>query len=354
VINLVLASLFNLRRHLTAPRRIFVLIDAEAGVGATEYLRCLRPWAAAASILGAVEADPSTIASLAGAPALGPAELVVIVSGNSRLLEAVREACTGAGRMCVDCSLPPEGSRELALFQEVLHHDIELGGHNDWTGGDSQFGAAVLQTLSAVHCRRRFPGYIERHLRGLQPAGQRIRALDVGCGAVSRLRWGALNDLMTVTGIDPLLDMYAIVRERHGLSGLPAIRCAHEVRVGAEDMGTALVPASVDFVYCANALDHTEDPVVVMRAIAQVLRPGGLLAIEVFTREGTREGWWQLHQFDMYMDERKRFVCEARDGVVRHLLPEDGGFVVRECVSSTAAMTILVAERLAAGSTAPV
>jgi len=177
-----------------------VLLDAEAGIGAAEYLRCLRPWSAAVTVIGAVEADASTVSALASSPALGNADIVVVVvSRDTGLTRVVRDACTVAGRVCVDASLAPEGSRDLALFQEVLHHDIELGGHNDWTGGDSQFGAAVLRTLSAVHCRSRFPGYVERHLPALRQADQRIRALDVGCGAVSRLRWGALNGLMTVT-----------------------------------------------------------------------------------------------------------------------------------------------------------
>ncbi len=142
--------------------------------------------------------------------------------------------------------------------------------------------------------------------------------------------------------------MYAIVRERHGLSLLPDVRCAHEVCVGAEAMGRALAPASFDFVCCANALDHTEDPVAVTRAVAQVLRPGGLLAIEVFTREGSREGWWQLHQFDMYVDDRNELVCETRAGVVRPIVASGCGLVVREIVSSSTTMTIAIAERLAA------
>ena len=250
---------------------------------------------------------------------------------------------------CVDSAVAFDGTRELALFQEVLHHDFELGGKNEWTGADSQFGAPVLRMLSTAHCRTAFPRYTEPYVDRLwqEGGGQPIQALDVGCGAVSRLRWAALNGFMTLTGVDPLLDMYSIVRERHGLNVLADIRCAREVSVGAECLKARLVPASFDFAYCANALDHTENPAAVVESIAYVLRPGGIFALEVYTREASRENWWQLHQFDMYVDDRDQFVCETRDGAVQVLFPHGCGLVVRDIVSRDATTTALVAERTA-------
>jgi SAM-dependent methyltransferase len=152
---------------------------------------------------------------------------------------------------------------------------------------------------------------------------------------------------MVVTGVDPLLDIYAIVRERHGLSGLPAIGCAHEICAGAEHLREVLPPAFFDLAYCANALDHVADPAAVIDGLAHVLRPGGLLVVEVFTREGSRENWWQLHQFDMYANEAGEFVCETRDGAVRTLLRREGALRLQRFVSNTADTTWVVAERAA-------
>ena len=189
---------------------------------------------------------------------------------------------------------------------------------------------------------------MDAHVARLRTArdGQPLEALDVGCGSISRLRWGALNGLMTVTGIDPLLDMYAVVRERHGLNVLQEIRCAREVSIGAEAMSARFPPSAFDFVYCANALDHVEDPTAVMDTVGDVLRPGGILAIQVYTREGTRENWWQLHQFDMYVNEDGAFVSETKGGVVRSIFSPRCGLAVREVVVKNAEHTWLIAERL--------
>jgi SAM-dependent methyltransferase len=349
VINLILSSLFNLRDHRGAPRSVFVLIDDASKISAPDYLRCLRPWASWVRVLGAVQGDASSLLHLIASPALDAAEIVVIVTRDAALCAALKAICESRGKTCVDSDIPAEGGREMALFQEVLHHDFELGGFNEWTGGDSQFSAPVLRLLSAAHCRGTYPVYAEPYLAALRAAshGGPLKALDVGCGPISRLRWGSLNDELSVTGVDPLLDMYAVVRERHGLSALREIRCAAEVCAGAEGLST-LTPDAFDFAYCSNALDHTENPVAVVNTIAQVLRPGGILAIQVYTREGSREKWWQLHQFDMYVNDTDQFVCETRDGVVREIFPDGCGFVVRQFVVRNDEHTRLVAERVAA------
>jgi SAM-dependent methyltransferase len=345
--NLVLSSLFNLRQYRGTPRRIFVLVDAATNVAPAEYMKCVRPWSAWATLLGVVAVDRRSIIELLVSPPVREADILVMVTADGGLIQVAQAACARLGKICVDATLPPPDSRDLALFQEVLHHDFELGGWNEWSGENSQFGSPVLRLLSAVHCRQSFPKYVEPHLEALrrQTGGQPLEAIDIGCGALSRLRWGALNGIMTVTGVDPLLDMYAVVRERHGLNRLEEISCSRDVPIGAECLATRLTPASYDFVYCANALDHTENPAAVVSAIAQVLRPQGIFALEVYTREGSRENWWQLHQFDMYVDDNGQFMSETRQGVVRPMLPEGCGLVIREIVAKDAT-TILVTERV--------
>jgi SAM-dependent methyltransferase len=347
VVNPLLSSLFNLRAHLNSPKCVAIVIDAATRITPAEYLRCLRPWTPRVSVAAAVEIDrPSLPAALSSLP-WQDIDASVAVTGDPDFARAVQQVTDRCQKLAVDSRVAADGSRELALFQEVLHHDYELGGFNEWTSGDSQFGASVLRSISLTHCRLRYPQYMDARLQALRANVSRpVEALDIGCGALSRLRWGALQGLMTVTGVDPLLDMYAVVRERHGLNTLPHVACARDVIAPAELVHRQLPAASIDFAYCANALDHTENPVSVIESLATVIRPGGFLAIEVFTREGSREQWWQLHQFDMYMDERKGFVAETRDGVVRDIFPSGSGFAVTDVVVNNRDTTCLVAERL--------
>lgn len=347
---LVVPTLYNLRKHRAAHRRAAFLIGSKTGIDSHELIRCVRPWAAWLTVDSIMTIDEALPAGIMEAFAARSVEVVVVLTTSPTLAAAVRAECVRLNMAFVDSSMPPMDSRELALLQEVLHHDFELGGFNEWLNGDPQYSAPVLRSISLTHCRRTFPGYVVPHLEPLwqRTGGRPLAALDIGCGALSRLRWGALNGFLNVTGVDPLLDMYAIVRERHGLSMLPEIACARDLCIGAEDLVTEVAPGSYDFAYSSNALDHTSDPVAVIQSIASALRPGGLFALDVFTREGSRENWWQLHQFDIYVDAGGSLVCEGRDGTIRPLFPAESGLVVRAIPTNNDAVTAVVAERVGA------
>lgn len=91
----------------------------------------------------------------------------------------------------------------------MLHHDYELGGCNDYANTEAHASPWVLRMLSTAHCRRQFPSAFAPYLDALwhERGGRALETIDVGCGALSRLRSGALTGRLRVTGVDPLLDM---------------------------------------------------------------------------------------------------------------------------------------------------
>jgi len=345
--NLALRAIFNLRRHRAPGQRVAVLVDAPAAIAGDDVVQMLRPWSGWLTIDTVLQMGRRIPAGLFDALSANGCQIVMLLSDRPAIVELVREECARCALAYVGAELAPKDSRELALFQEVLHHDYELGGCNEYANTDPHASPWVLRMLSAAHCRRQFPSYFAPYLDTLwQERGARpLDTIDVGCGALSRLRWGALNGRLRVTGVDPLLDMYAVVIERHGLGALPSLACARDVVACAEDLGDHLPASSYDVAYSSNALDHTNDPPRIIEALSRVLRPGGLLGLEVFTREGSREQWWQLHQFDMYVDDAGRFVCETRDGVVRPVFPANADFDVVDIPIQHDTVTAVVARR---------
>ena len=347
MIDPLLPAIFNLRRHRTSARRIAALVDVRHGASAAELVRYLRAWPWVTVVLAAPldrGLTPAVFESLAASGA----DLLLVASNDEKVVGASRGAARLLGLPMVDPIVRQDDAREFGLYQEVLHHDIELGGYNDWANRDSQSGASVLRRLSTVQSRRMFPAGVSPYLERLRHgrAGEPLDALDIGCGSISNLRWGALHGWLTLTGVDPLLDMYAIVQERHGLSAMPHIRCTHEICVGAEDLAQHAEVGAYDFAYSSNALDHTTNPADVIRSVVQCLRPGGIFALNVYTREGTRENWWSCHQFDMYLDESGAFLSETRDGRIQPLFPAGCGLAVREVTANNASTTALILERV--------
>ncbi len=106
--------------------------------------------------------------------------------------------------------------------------------------------------------------WIDRHA-GL--AGKKV--LDVGCGG------GILAESMAargaeVTGID-LSEKALRVAELHLLESRAKVR----YELAAVDAYAAAHPGAFDIVTCMELLEHVPDPAAMVRACAQLVRPGG-------------------------------------------------------------------------------
>lgn len=80
-----------------------------------------------------------------------------------------------------------------------------------------------------------------------------------------------LSDILSFrhrTVIDPLSSEYASV-----------IACPDHVGMQGEHISGDGWSASADLVICTNALDHTENPQLVVENVAEILRPGGYFAV---------------------------------------------------------------------------
>lgn len=93
--------------------------------------------------------------------------------------------------------------------------------------------------------------------------------LDVGCGPTGIVYFIAAARRV---GVDPLADFYS---QWNGQFGEPVELVSSQ----AEHMPFGA--GSFDAVFCTNCLDHTQDAGAVLREIARVLRPGGLLVLHV-------------------------------------------------------------------------
>ena len=328
-VHVLLRSAFHISRlRQRGVARIGVVVDADTGATPAAVLELMRPWRSWLTVdsVTVALATPSD-AWFRELEAHGCAAMAVI----SERTEFIAEAEAAALPMqVVRCDYETTSDRDAALLQEVCHHHYELGGLDEWDGKATQYSPNVLQHLSATNCARYFPHYAlaelrERHAEQARP----VEALDVGSGPVSRLRWGTLEGLLHVTAVDPLLDMYDVLLAYHGFDRLPAIRVERPIATGAEGLSRYVAPESLEFACCFNTLDHVEDPSLVIEEMSRVLRPGGSLALEFATREGTRQNWHQLHKFDLFLDdEQTRLICQSEGGERTTLVSREGPLAI--------------------------
>lgn len=341
-------SIFNLRSlRKMGKGRVAVLIEEGCGIDGAEYAHLLRPWRSWLTIDAVMTLSKPLELETLRSLALAACQAVVVVSEQEKFVDSVRQECNLLGLTCIDSAFPVSSSRSLAMLHEVDHHNFEIGGFNEWDGQPTQCSQYILQHLSQTHCKRLFPSYALPDIKRLhhERKGSRIEALDIGCGPISRLRWGAIQGWISIAGIDPLLDMYHIVLERHGLVNLPEIFCQRELCISAEELSQHVAPSSYDFAYSCNALDHAEDPSLIVSQVAACLRPGGVFALQAYKREGTRQNWTQLHKVDIDFGSGGQLLCQSKDGSTRPLVGNHSGLTLREVVVNDGSYIVVLLER---------
>ncbi len=147
---------------------------------------------------------------------------------------------------------------ELAKFSELAHR---------WWDPESEF-----RPLHQIN-----PLRLNWILESAVLAGREV--VDIGCGG------GILADSMARRGANVLgIDLSAKalkVAQLHALeAGTPNIRYRE---VSAEELA-AEQPASVDVVTCMEMLEHVPDPASVVRACAQLVKPGGWVFFSTLNR----------------------------------------------------------------------
>ena len=153
---------------------------------------------------------------------------------------------------------PNADAQELAKFGELAHR---------WWDPESEF--RPLHQINPLRL-----GWID----GLAGLSSKV-VLDVGCGG------GILSDSMArkganVTGIDLSTKALRVAR-LHALESQTSNLQFREVSVEAL---AAEQPASFDVVTCMEMLEHVPDPASVVKACAQLVKPGGWVFFSTINR----------------------------------------------------------------------
>jgi SAM-dependent methyltransferase len=108
------------------------------------------------------------------------------------------------------------------------------------------------------------------------------RIVEIGCGPLGMIEY--LPGLERV-GFDPLNEHY---QKLFGNVRSGDVRYVTELESLVADRG-----GSFDLMICFNVLDHTPDPLLILRQAMSLVRPGGRFLVEVNL---VRDGWPQTHE----------------------------------------------------------
>jgi SAM-dependent methyltransferase len=146
-----------------------------------------------------------------------------------------------------------------------------------------------------------------------------VSILDVGAGPITTLGKTHPDKTLAITAVDPLAADYDRLLEQGALT--PPVRT---LPCRGEDLLDNFYPESFDVAYARNSLDHGDDPLLIIRNMVRLVRPGGLVALRHYRTEGETELYSGLHQWNFEIQDGDLLVWShwARHNVTRTLRGE--------------------------------
>jgi SAM-dependent methyltransferase len=134
--------------------------------------------------------------------------------------------------------------------------------------------------FESANLGRPMEGYTRRmweHITGCEGEVSGDLVLDIGCGAGRFVEVSRAKGLRVI-GIDQSLAVDTAVAQFRGDAGI----CVCQ----ADALALPIRRASVDGAFSIGVLHHTPDPAAAVRQAAEAVRPGGWVAISVYSRGG--------------------------------------------------------------------
>jgi SAM-dependent methyltransferase len=136
---------------------------------------------------------------------------------------------------------------------------------------------------------------------------ENISILDVGAGPLTALGKTHPGKKLSIIPVDPLASDYLRVMREVGIEPpVPTIACR------GEDLLDRFQPGSFDIAYARNALDHSVDPVRVIRNMVELVKDGRFVVLRHRRQEGRGENYWGLHQWNFELEEGEFLIWRGR------------------------------------------
>ncbi len=144
-----------------------------------------------------------------------------------------------------------------------------------------------------------------------------LKTLEIGSGPNSNLSYWVDNELLEVTAIDPLADVYEkIMRKLNYKYPITPIK------IKGEEILEHFGEEAYHIVFAQNSLDHVEDPIKCFNNAYYVLKKGGFLFVCSNIKEGTRKSWTGMHKYDIYV-ENNELLLASQNGEVFRFINDD-------------------------------
>ncbi len=130
-----------------------------------------------------------------------------------------------------------------------------------------------------------------------------VSILDVGAGPLTILGKTDPAHTIEITPVDPLAEHYDRALADAGIE--PIVRT---LKGSGEDLVATFGSDRFDVAYARNSIDHSVNPLEIIRGMVEVVRPGGFVALRHYQEEAASTGWMQLHQWNFKVEDGELII----------------------------------------------
>jgi SAM-dependent methyltransferase len=134
-----------------------------------------------------------------------------------------------------------------------------------------------------------------------------VSILDVGAGPITKLGTSYPGKAVSVVAVDPLADQYARLLRNHGID--PPVRT---IKCHGERLLKRFAPHTFDIAFAVNSVDHSYDPIRIIRNMVAVVKPVGVVLLRHVRNEGERQAYYGPHQWNFDVEEGRLVLWNAR------------------------------------------
>jgi SAM-dependent methyltransferase len=157
--------------------------------------------------------------------------------------------------------------------------------------------------------------------------GDEVAILDVGAGPLTILGKHHPGKALKITPVDPLAREYDELLASFGVD--PPIRTA---LCPGEELLQKFEPGQFDLAYARNSLDHSYDPVAIVRNMVAVVRPGGYVLLRHVRREAEHQNYSGFHQWNLDIEDDHLVLWNrvSKHDLTEELAPSAGVMAYRD------------------------
>ncbi len=186
-------------------------------------------------------------------------------------------------------------TRDAALKERLLHKEMWARGIND----ELKWWRQWLSTEEGAQWKREVqnPRSVLRDRlitdRIKQLSQDSISILDVGAGPVTSLGYTYPGKSIAITASDPLAKQYRRMLESAMINAPVKTAPCH-----GEQLLDRYAANSFDFVYACNSLDHSYDPLLVIRNMLALAKKDGYVVLRHYKNEAKTGNYDGMHQWN--------------------------------------------------------